>query len=92
VSNSIKARVSNLHNTQAVWETTYIDFVPMPGELVIYDPDETHAAPRFKIGMLGADGQALPLRMLPFVTTEVTITPEETGTSFLDGGRINNTI
>lgn len=93
MNNSIKARVSNLHNTQAVWETTYIDFTPMPGELVIYDPDETHETPRFKIGMLDSLGKAIPLRRLPFVITEkVSIEPEPIGTIFCDGGRISNTI
>lgn len=44
-----KLRIRQKHDTEANWlkATT---FVPLDGELIIYDVDDTHSTPRFKVG------------------------------------------
>lgn len=44
-----KTRVQNKHATEAQWREA-INFIPLAGELIIYDIDDTHSTPRFKIG------------------------------------------
>ena len=57
---NIRARISQLHKTEAQW-SLIPNFVPLHGELIIFDPDEYHVQVRLKIG----DGSTL-LRDLPF--------------------------
>ncbi len=58
----MKARVSNLYNTEAAWES--LDFVPYAGELIVYAPDYVnYLYTRIKVG----DGKT-SLRELPFFT------------------------
>jgi hypothetical protein len=45
----IKTRIQNKHETEANWQKA-TEFVPLEGELIIYDPDDTHVSPRMKIG------------------------------------------
>ena len=45
----LKTRIQNKHETEANWSQA-TGFVPLAGELIIYDVDETHSKPRFKIG------------------------------------------
>lgn len=45
----MKARISQLHKTEEQWNNTY-PWVPEPGELVVYDPDENHQHARIKVG------------------------------------------
>ena len=56
-----KLRIKLKHDTEANWlkATT---FVPLKGELIIYDVDSTHSVPRFKVG----DGTTL-INNLPFL-------------------------
>lgn len=44
-----KLRIKQKHDTEVNWlkATT---FVPLDGELIIYDVDDTHSTPRFKVG------------------------------------------
>ena len=56
----MKARVSQLHKTEADWNKLS-SFVPLSGEFIIFDPDKTHEYARLKVG----DG-ATPLNELPF--------------------------
>ncbi len=58
---TIKTRIVNKHATESDWEKA-INFVPLLGELIIYDPDEMYFYSRFKIG----DGIA-NVKDLPFV-------------------------
>lgn len=58
----IKTRIINKHDTEANWNKA-IDFVPMKGEIVVYDTDDTHSCPRFKVG----DGKS-KITALPFST------------------------
>ena len=47
---NINTRIQNKHDTEANWLQTHWAFTPLAGELIIYDPDENHSLPRFKIG------------------------------------------
>jgi hypothetical protein len=56
----MKARVSQLHKTEAEWSKLH-DFVPIQGEFIIFDPDKQHRYARLKVG----DG-VTKLNNLPF--------------------------
>lgn len=45
----LKTRIVHKHDTEANWAKA-INFVPMEGEIVVYDADDKNAVPRFKIG------------------------------------------
>ena len=45
----MKARISQLHKTESEWNSM-IPWIPEPGELVIYDPDEQYPHARIKVG------------------------------------------
>lgn len=42
-------RVTHKHDTEANWKKA-VNFIPMAGEIIIYDADATHAQARIKIG------------------------------------------
>ena len=44
-----KTRIQHKHEPEANWLQA-TNFIPLAGELIIYDVDETHSKPRFKIG------------------------------------------
>lgn len=68
-------RVTHKHDTEAHWALAE-NFSPLQGEIIIYDPDEKHSLPRFKIG----DGTT-NINNLPFVNFYETIqTAGYTGT------------
>lgn len=46
--NTLKARMIQLHKTEAEWLLS--DIIPNKGELIIYDPDELVPASRLKLG------------------------------------------
>ena len=46
---SVKTRIKPKHDTEANWSQA-TNFIPLPGELIIYDADSTHTTPRFKVG------------------------------------------
>ena len=56
----MKARVSQLHKTEAEWNNLP-NFVPIEGEFIIFDSDSRHSYARLKIG----DG-ITKLKELPF--------------------------
>lgn len=65
---TIKGRISNKHGTEADWyaagtANTASRFVPLPGELIIYDPDAVYTEIRTKFG----DGQT-PVHLLPWAS------------------------
>ena len=73
---TLKGRVVNKHKTEAEWYLdTYISagsttlrndpFIPLNGELIIYDPDNVYTYKRFKFG----DGTT-PVALLPFALVE----------------------
>ena len=61
---TIKGRISNKHGTEEYWTLSVYNnttdltdsnkrtnpFIPLPGELIVYDPDVLHPYYRFKFG------------------------------------------
>ena len=74
---TVKGRVQNKHNTEAEWlKSVYVDgnaggtlldnpFIPLDGELIVYDPDSVYNYKRFKFG----DGRN-HVDALPFIGME----------------------
>lgn len=60
MSQSIKTRIKHKHDVEANWLKA-TNFVPLAGELIVYDVDENNSVPRFKVG----DG-AKTISELPF--------------------------
>lgn len=71
----IKARIQHKHDTEAKWLTA--NFVPLAGELVIYDADESNTTPGFKFG----DG-VTDINSLPFISTTTELTKEPITTEY----------
>ena len=46
---NVKTRIKHKHDTAANWALA-TNFIPLPGELIIYDADSTNTVPRFKVG------------------------------------------
>jgi hypothetical protein len=80
----VKGRVQNKHNTEAEWlKSVYVDgdrdngfvehpFIPLAGELIIYDPDSVDGHPRFKIGDPDdREGGRRNVDQLPFVDEDL---------------------
>ena len=61
VTKTIKSRIQQKHDIEANWIKA-VNFIPMMGELIVYDPDASHDECRLKIG----DGQTL-VNNLPFI-------------------------
>ena len=50
---TLKTRIQNRHDIEANWTTASNatkPFVPLKGEVIVYDPDTTNTSPRVKIG------------------------------------------
>lgn len=62
---SLKTRIQNKHDIEANWLLAS-NFVPLAGEIIVYDPDETHDIPRVKIG----DGETL-VNNLKFIDADL---------------------
>lgn len=60
ITKTIKSRIQQKHDIEANWVKA-VNFIPMIGELIVYDPDASHNESRLKIG----DGQTL-VNNLPF--------------------------
>lgn len=76
---TIKTRVVNKHDVEANWLRAE-NFVPLHGELIIYDVDDTHPYERFKIG----DGETV-VSELPFAFEQMI---ENIVSKMMDAGRI----
>lgn len=59
-------RITHKHDTEAHWALA-TNFSPLEGEIIIYDPDETHPTPRIKVG----DGTTNVNDLLFIMNTEV---------------------
>lgn len=80
----LHARIINIHDVEYNWNHA-TTFIPRSGEIVVYDVDQTHPYPRFKMG----DGKTSVVD-LPF-TLDATISDFFGGASgvvYLDGGNI----
>lgn len=62
MSQKIKTRIQNKHDVEANWVQA-VNFIPMAGEVIVYDQDINYSSPRIKIG----DGQTT-INNLPFVS------------------------
>jgi hypothetical protein len=74
----MKARIAFLHKTEKEWNRQ--NFIPNPGEMVIYDPDNNFKYQRIKIG----DG-IHSLQELPFFIDE---TISALWPKIINGGRL----
>ena len=66
MSKTLQTRVQMKHDTETNWNKA-TNFVPLAGEIIVYDVDETNLTPRVKIG----DGSTL-LADLPFTYLPLT--------------------
>lgn len=82
----MKARVSQLHKTEAEW-TKYADWVPAAGEFVVFDPDSTFNYARVKLG----DGKK-PLKDLSFFidTAVAEYIKKQRYEELIDAGRVTD--
>lgn len=80
----MKARVSQLHKTEAEW-SKYNTWTPEAGELIVYDPDSTVKYARIKVG----DGKKT-LQELCFYTDAAIADylKQRRYEEIIDGGRI----
>lgn len=62
MAKTLKTRIQNKHDIEANWVAA-VNFIPLAGEVIVYDQDDTHAQPRIKIG----DGTT-KVNLLPFCT------------------------
>jgi hypothetical protein len=85
-NNFLSMRMSQLHDTEENWNKCP-KFIPESGELIIYDPDESHTYPRFKIG----DGVTSVIN-LSFGTDTVLNQSIiwENGVGYIDAGEITD--
>lgn len=67
----LKARIPMKHDTEGNWNKA-TNFVPLAGEMIIYDIDNGHSTPRIKIG----DG-VTKIGNLPFITNDLSNIPED---------------
>ena len=76
---TIKGRISNKHGTEAEWlQADAAGFKPLPGELIIYDPDDSYDYFRFKFGDKDSDeAKRRTVNNLPFVGEAERIRLEE---------------
>jgi hypothetical protein len=80
----MKARISQLHKTEAEWDAR-LPWVPEPGEFVVYDPDETHPHARVKVG----DGVRTLQELDFFIDSAITeVLKQISFETTIDGGRI----
>lgn len=62
----LNTRIQQKHDIEVNWSKA-VNFTPKIGEVIVYDPDENHAAARVKIG----DGVTNVIT-LPFLTDAIT--------------------
>lgn len=82
----MKARVSNLHKTEAEW-LRLDNWKPEAGELIVYDPDSEFEYARVKLG----DG-IHSLKELPFFVDQAALKlmQDTQYSEILDAGRITD--
>ena len=81
---SLNMRIIHTHDTEDNWNETK-EFIPEPGELIVYDVDDNNSYERFKIG----DGLT-NVKELPFTTETIvkSLFNIENNVIFADAGRI----
>lgn len=61
---TINTRVINKHDVEANWNKA-VNFVPLKGEIIVYEKDDTHTTARFKIGDGTTKVTELPFSSIP---------------------------
>ena len=80
----MKARISQLHKTEVEWQK-HLQWIPEPGELVVYDPDGIYDYARIKVG----DGVHTLQELDFFINSAITdILKQVRFEDTVDGGRI----
>ena len=74
---SLKTRILMKHDTEANWGKAE-NFIPLPGEIIIYTVDENNEKPRVKIG----NGET-KVNELPFTTIGIPDIPEDSANLML---------
>lgn len=67
---NILGRIQHKHDVEENWLKA-TNFCPKEGELVIYDADELHPFPRFKIGNGTTNVNVLPFQMDPITVDDI---------------------
>lgn len=62
---NMKTRIQHKHDSAENWSKA-INFIPLVGELIVYDADEIYSYPRFKVG----DGETTVVN-LAFVNEQI---------------------
>lgn len=85
-NDTLNARVSHMHDVELNWNKC-TKFIPMIGEVLVYDADDTHPYQRVKIG----DGKTTVVN-LPFLVdaTVEDILFGDGATGYIDAGRITD--
>lgn len=86
MASKLTARIIHIHDTEANWNKIP-EFIPKQGEIIIYDIDETHLSPRFKIG----DGIST-IGILPFGLSNALeeVLEWEDDVGYIDAGNISS--
>ena len=80
----MKARISQLHRTEAEWQK-FSSWIPEPGELIVYDPDVNYPHARIKVG----DGKRKLKDLDFFITSAIeALLKQVRFEDSIDGGRI----
>ena len=84
----MKARVSQLHKTEAEWQK-FETLIPLPGEIIVFDPDANCNYSRIKIG----DGKNT-LKELPFLINSAVsdYLEQQKFNDVIDAGRVKDYI
>lgn len=61
---NILSRIQHKHDTQANWEKA-VNFIPLEGEIIVYDVDGTYSYSRIKIGDGATSVVDLPFTDVP---------------------------
>lgn len=69
-SKTFNSRIIVKHDTAVNWDNT-INFIPLLGEIIIYDPDETYKYSRLKIGDGVTSVVDLPFELDPIISNMV---------------------
>lgn len=88
---TLHARIVNTHDVESNWNKTY-NFIPRSGEVIVYDPDSTHATARLKVGDGVHTIQDLPFILNATIHEELSEFFGSTSASdvvYLNGGNIS---
>ena len=69
-SQTFYTRIAQKHDTETNWKKIHSSFIPLAGEIIVYDADSTYNYPRIKIGNGVSNGTTVTgttLGNLPFI-------------------------